>query len=191
MPITIEKDFSDSPGYGYIPDGEKLYSGWNSEGENAREVYDIHYKEGVFVGYRWYENKKIRPLLPFGYGLSYTDFSYSNLRLDKKEFSSNERVALTFKITNTGSRDGSEIAQIYIKDDESSVERPLKELKAHTKVFLKSGEKKSIDIVLDKSDFSFWDETEEGWKLEAGSFTIMIGSSSVDIHLSERISISK
>ncbi len=81
LPISIEKDFKDSPGYGYIPSGEELYTGWNDKEEKRHEIYDIKYEEGIFVGYRWYENKNIEPLYPFGFGLSYTTFEYSDLEV--------------------------------------------------------------------------------------------------------------
>jgi beta-glucosidase len=111
LPITIEKDFMDSPGYGYIPKGETLYTGWNDEEEKKRDVYDIPYSEGIFVGYRWYEKEKIEPLYPFGHGLSYTSFQYSDLKVAMKKFTSSDVVEVTFRVRNDGKRAGKEIVQ--------------------------------------------------------------------------------
>jgi beta-glucosidase len=123
LPITIEKNFKDSPGYGYIPEGEKLYSGPHGEEEKARTVYDIHYDEGIFIGYRWYETKNIEPLYPFGHGLSYTNFDYSDLNVSKEKFNENDILTVSFAVKNTGDKEEQEIAQLYIQDIRSSVER--------------------------------------------------------------------
>ncbi len=181
LPITIEKDFKDSPGYGYIPEGEQLYTGRSRDIEKTRNVYDVHYKEGIFVGYRWYEQRKIEPLFPFGYGLSYTTFAYSDFNTSKTKFNPDESIAVTFTVTNTGNVEGAEIAQLYIHDVESSLPRPYKELKGFEKITLKPGEKKNITIVLDKKDFSFWNPETKDWMTEPGKFEILVGSSSASI----------
>lgn len=181
LPITIEKDFSDSPGYGYLPEGEELYSDWNSEGEKEHEIYDLPYNEGVFVGYRWYEKQEIIPLYPFGYGLSYTTFKIDNLEVSQKEFTGDEGIRISFSITNTGNRDGAEVAQVYIRDLECFIPRPLKELKGFEKVSLQLGETKTIQIILTEKDFSFWNPKIGNWNVEPGEFEIIVGSSSVQV----------
>ncbi|MGE5812141.1 MAG: fibronectin type III-like domain-contianing protein, partial [Ignavibacteria bacterium] len=189
LPITLEKDFKDSPGYGYIPEGEYLYTGWNDKQEKARAVYDVHYNEGVFVGYRWYENKKIKPLYPFGFGLSYTDFQYSDLKITPARFQEKDSVIVTFNLKNVGNMKGMEAAQLYVQDVESSVPRPNKELKGFKKINLEPGENKIIQIKLGKKDFSFWNPQAKNWLAEKGKFIIQIGSSSQDIKLIKEIEL--
>ncbi len=183
LPISIEKDFKDSPGYGYIPEREELYTDWNDKEEKFRDIHDVVYDEGIFVGYRWYEKKNIKPLYPFGFGLSYTSFEYAKLEVSKSKFHADEKITVKFELRNTGSAMGSEIAQLYIKDVESSVERPLKELKGFEKVRLNPGENKKISIILSHKDFSFWSPELKAWTAEPGSFEILVGSSSEDISL--------
>jgi beta-glucosidase len=183
LPITIEKRFEDSPAYPYLPEGSKLYSGW-AKNEQEYPLYDVHYKEGIFVGYRWYEYKNIEPLYPFGYGLSYTSFVYDSLQIIPKSYKVNEEYTVSFMLKNCGNRDGAEVAQLYIQDIESSFPRPLKELKGFKKVFLKTGESRRIEIHLNKEDFSFWNPRIKEWDIEPGKFNIIIGSSSKDIKLS-------
>jgi beta-glucosidase len=189
LPITIERNFKDSPGYPYIPDGEELYKGWELDFDMDHPVHDVEYKEGVFVGYRWYEYKNIDPLYPFGFGLSYSSFEYSNLKADSDEYEMGSDVLIKVDVQNVSGIDGKEIVQIYVKDLKSSVERPLKELKDFNKVHLKAGEIKTVYFTLNKRDFAFWDEGVTSWKVEPGKFEIMAGTSSQKILLSKTISI--
>lgn len=110
----------------------------------------VEYKEGVFVGYRYYDAKNIEPLFPFGFGLSYTNFEYSNLSINKKEITDTDTVSISMNVKNTGSRAGKEIVQLYIKDVESSMTRPEKELKGFEKVELQPGEEKTVSFTLNK-----------------------------------------
>ena len=189
LPITIEKDFKDSPGYGYIPEGESLYTGWGDGKEKEHPVFDINYKEGIFIGYRWYEMKKIEPLYPFGYGLSYTSFEYSNLTASKEQFSENDTITISFSLKNAGQTKGAEIAQLYVEDVQSSVPRPIKELKEFKKVEIEPGESVTVVLRLTKQDFSFWNPQTKGWYAEKGAFIIHIGSSSKDIRLKKEIEL--
>jgi len=189
LPITIEKEFKDSPGYGYIPAGEKLYTGWDGEGEKAHKVYDINYKEGIFVGYRWYEHEKIEPLYPFGFGLSYTTFEYSGLEVSPDKFNEKDEVTVSFNIKNMGDVEGMETAQLYVQDVESSLPRPFKELKGFKKVNLKPGKGTTVEIKLDNKAFSFWNPATKDWFAEKGKFIIHIGSSSQDIKLKKEIEL--
>jgi beta-glucosidase len=181
LPITIEKDFKDSPGYGYIPEGEELYTRRNSDEEKTRAVYDVNYKEGIFIGYRWYDKQQIEPLYPFGYGLSYTTFNYNDFALSAKKIKPDQAVEVIFTIENTGKIPGTEIAQIYVHDVKSSIERPVKELKGFEKINLQPGEKKEVRVILDKRDFSFWSPATKQWTVEPGKFEILVGSSSDSI----------
>ena len=189
LPITIERSFKDSPGYPYLPEGEKLYTGWEFDMDMEFPVFDIDYKEGVFTGYRWYEHKDIQPLYAFGHGLSYSTFEYSNLKTNAANYTMDEDVLVKVEVTNTGEVDGKEIVQLYVKDLEATVARPPKELKDFRKVHLKAGEKKTVYFSLNKRDFAFWDESASSWKVEPGEFEIMVGASSCDIRLKSMIDI--
>ncbi|MEJ2053381.1 MAG: glycoside hydrolase family 3 C-terminal domain-containing protein, partial [Calditrichaceae bacterium] len=186
LPFTIEKEFKDSPGYGYTK-GEPFYEGWNIEGEKAHPVFDVKYDEGVLVGYRWYQTKNIEPLYPFGHGLSFTSFLYDNLSVSKEKFSQDDNLIVTVDIKNSGKLTGAETVQLYIEDVESSVQRPVKELKGFEKIILKPGESKIVEMVLSKEDFSFWNPGTQNWYAEKGRFKIHIGSSSADIKLSKEV----
>ena len=144
----------------------------------GNEIIDEEYKEDIFVGYRWVDKLNRKPLFPFGHGLSYTTFALSNLRTDKKEMTEDEQLTVTVDVTNTGSRAGAEVVQVYVSDVKSSVPRPVKELKGFRKVFLQPGETKAVSITLDRSSLSFYDETSQQWKAEPGEFAIMAGTSS-------------
>ncbi|HOO14633.1 MAG TPA: glycoside hydrolase family 3 C-terminal domain-containing protein [Candidatus Marinimicrobia bacterium] len=189
LPITIEKEFKDSPGYGYIPEGESLYFDWNGEGERAHPVYDVRYKEGIFIGYRWYESQKIEPLYPFGHGLSFTSFSYSDLQVTPGKFSEVDTVSVTFSVKNVGKCQGAEIVQLYVSDLESSLPRPAKELKGFQKIVLEPGEIKTVTLKLSQKDFAFWSTAIKNWTTEKGKFVILICSSSQDIRLSKEIEL--
>jgi beta-glucosidase len=189
LPMTIEKEFKDSPGYGYIPDGEKLYTGWGDETERNHPVYDIKYNEGIFVGYRWYEKRNIEPLYAFGHGLSYSRFDYSNLVISKKIFEEQDAISVDFTVKNSGPVQGMETAQLYVQDNRASVPRPLKELKAFQKVDLKQGQSRIVHVTLDRSAFSFWNPKSEDWTAEKGTFTLLVGSSSKDIRLSTTVEL--
>jgi beta-glucosidase len=178
LPITIEKDFKDSPGANYIPEGESLYTRRNRAEEKKRQVYNVTYNEGIFVGYRWYENKEIQPLYPFGFGLSYTSFEYSDFNVSSSRFRPGATIEVSFSIRNSGNVEGDEVAELYIQDVKSSVPRPVKELKGFEKVHLLPGESKTVSIKLDRQDFSFWNPESKEWTAEPGEFEILIGPSS-------------
>ena len=190
LPITIEKDFRDSPGAGYTPKGEELYSGWNSDGEKVHPVYDVRYDEGIFVGYRWYDTKNIKPLFPFGHGLSYTSFAYRDLNISREK-AGQPVVSVSFTVKNAGAREGAEVAQVYVQDVECSVPRPVKELKGFRKVSLKPGQQVTIRVDLHASDFSFWNPETRRWQAEPGVFRILVGSSSADVRLAGEVSVER
>lgn len=182
LPITIEKEFKDSPGYGYIPTGKKLYDNiLPKDNLKLDDLFDINYKEGVFVGYRWYESRNITPLYPFGHGLSYTTFEYGKVIADRKNMTANDKLSITVKVKNTGTCEGAEVVQLYISDKISSLPRPVKELKGFRKISLKSGEEQLVSFTIDKKALSFYDPARHTWVAEPGTFEALIGSSSADI----------
>jgi beta-glucosidase len=149
----------------------------------TREVY---YGEGIFVGYRYYDTKKVAPLFPFGHGLSYTKFAYSELTSPERA-QAGTTISVSLSVQNTGLAAGKEIVQIYIGDAECSLARPPKELKAFTKVALQPGEKKTLLFELDARAFAFFDPYKNQWIVEPGKFTIQAGASSADIRLVKSI----
>ena len=189
LPISIEKSFNDSPGYPYIPEGEELYVGWEPDMEINHPVNDLVYDEGVMVGYRWYESKNIKPLYAFGHGLSYTNFEYSNLNISAATIKPDEVLNLKIDIQNTGAVEGKEIVQVYVRDIESSVVRPIKELKDFKKIKLEPGEKQTIYFTLAGRDFAFWDVDLNTWKIEPGKFEILVGKASDNIQASVQFEI--
>ncbi|MFA6598624.1 MAG: glycoside hydrolase family 3 C-terminal domain-containing protein [Ignavibacteriaceae bacterium] len=144
------------------------------------------YTDGIFVGYRHFEHNKIEPLFPFGFGLSYTNFAYGTLKLSANEINQDGKINVTFEIKNIGKVAGSEIPQLYIHDVKASVERPVKELKGFTKVYLKPGETKQVTFTIDKSALSFYDVNSKSFVAEPGEFEILIGSSSEKIELKDK-----
>jgi beta-glucosidase len=151
------------------------------------EERNVIYGERIYVGYRYYEAKNIETLFPFGHGLSYTKFEYSDIKVDKKNFTDNDVVKVSFKIKNTGNVTGKEVAQLYINDVKSSLPRPIKELKKFAKIELQPGETKEVSFELNKRDFSFYSAHLHQWIEEVGEFDILVGSSSKDLRLQETV----
>lgn len=149
----------------------------------------VEYKEGLFVGYRYYDKKEIEPLFPFGYGLSYTSFEYSNLQLNKRSIQDTETVEVTVTVKNTGTIAGKETVQLYVSDVESSVIRPLQELKGFTKVGLQPGEAREVTFTLDKRSFAYYNVQLGDWHVESGEFTIAVAASSRDIRLTASLEV--
>jgi beta-glucosidase len=143
----------------------------------------VEYSEGVFVGYRHFDKSGVKPLFPFGFGLSYTRFEYGNLKIEPLGKAGKSLVQVSFDIKNVGSREGAEIAQLYVGDSHASVPRPPKELKGFAKVHLRPGESKQVTLTLDRRAFSFFDVNKHDWHAEPGDFSILVGSSSADIRL--------
>ncbi len=171
LPVSFEKRWEDNPTY-------------NSYHDDDGDL-KVYFDEGVFLGYRYYDSKNVEPLFPFGYGLSYTTFEYSNLQLGKKAINANEILEIKVDIKNTGDKAGSEVVQLYISDDKASVSRPHKELKAFDKVNLQPGEKRTVTMKIDKSALSFFSMEKKEWTAEPGMFSVLVGSSSRDIRLTD------
>jgi len=169
LPFSFPKKLEDNAAQSF---GKESYPG-----DNGKEKY----MEDILVGYRWFDTRKITPLFAFGHGLSYTTFEYGKIKTDKTSYAGTETVKLTFSLKNTGKVRGAEAAQVYISDVKSSVLRPLKELKAFSKVMLEGGESKEVEINLPVKDWAFFNDKTQTWDIEPGKFIIMIGSSSKDI----------
>lgn len=147
----------------------------------------VNYEEDILVGYRWFDTKGLPVVYPFGYGLSYTTFDYSNLNTDKKTYDQADTIQATFTLTNTGDREGAEVAQLYVSDPVCSVMRPVKELKGFKKVFLKPGESRRITLNIPVSSLAFYSEAQSQFVVEPGEFILQLGASASDIK--QKISI--
>ena len=141
----------------------------------------VEYKEGILVGYRWFDTKNIEPLYPFGYGLSYTNFEILNLNTNKDSYKEDEIIEVTFEIKNIGDIDGKEVAQLYVSNPESSVERAAQELKGFQKVFVKNGLTEKVTIRLNTKELAYFNESINEWTLEKGNYILKIGNSSRNI----------
>ena len=170
---TFPKKLSDNPSF--------LYYG----GEGNR----TEYREGVFVGYRYYDRKEMDVLFPFGHGLSYTTFEYSNLRLSADAIDDTGTLTATVTVKNTGSRAGKAVAQLYVAAPEMDVLRPVRELKGFEKVHLEPGEAKDVSFTLDKRSFAYWNETLHDWHVVSGKYAIQIGASSRDLPLCAAVDV--
>lgn len=165
LPITFAKEMKDYPCFQY---GEEGYPGVHDQ---------VYYKEGIYVGYRHFDTRKVQPRFPFGYGLSYTTFKYGKPTVK----ANGENFDVTVSVTNTGSREGKEVVQLYIGDVKCSVDRPVKELKGFEKLTLQPGETKTATFTITPRDLKFYDEVNHKWKLEPGKFKAFIGASELDI----------
>ncbi|MFA5257249.1 MAG: glycoside hydrolase family 3 C-terminal domain-containing protein, partial [Opitutales bacterium] len=162
LPFSFIQDASQSPATGHYMDSD------------LRVPYD----EGVFVGYKWYETHGVTPLFPFGYGLSYTTYAYSNLKVTK---TGEWTASVSIDVTNTGERAGAEVVQLYVGQDHPSEPRPMRELRGFGKVFLTPGQTQTVTIPLDYRSFRYWDEAANAWRADSDTFTICVGASSEDI----------
>ena len=142
------------------------------------KTIDEDYKEDIYVGYRWTDKQKIRPLFAFGHGLSYTTFKLGKLTANSPQLTANSQMTFTVNVTNTGSRPGAETVQLYIRDLQSSVDRPVKELKAFQKVFLQPGESRDVTLTIGRDALCFYDESKGGWTAEPGRFEALVGTAS-------------
>ncbi|MCC8117218.1 MAG: glycoside hydrolase family 3 C-terminal domain-containing protein [Bacteroidales bacterium] len=176
LPMTFPVKLSDVAAHSF---GELSYPGIPRN--DGSKIVDQEYLEGLYVGYKWNDKQKIKPLFPFGHGLSYTTFEYGKLTADKSEVNADDTVTFTIPVTNTGSVAGSEIVQLYISDDKASVDRPAKELKGFAKVNLAPGETKDVTITIGKDALSFFDPDKHQWVAEPGTFTASAAASADDI----------
>ncbi len=171
LPETFPVRLEDNPSFGNFP------------GKDNK----VNYEEGIYVGYRYYDTKKIKPLFAFGHGLSYTKFQYSDLKVEENVPAGGLMVSCS--VSNTGKLSGAEVVQLYIHDDEASVDRPEKELKGFKKILLEPGEKRSVSFEIKKEELSFYSEEKKKWVFEPGDFNVLVGSSSDDIRLQDKVTI--
>jgi len=173
LPVTFPKRWEDCPAYGNYP------------GENGK----VEYAEGIFVGYRYFDAKGVEPRFPFGFGLSYTIFQFSNLKIEPKTVDAKGKVRVSLDVQNTGKVEGAEVVQVYVRDLQSSVPRPPKELKRFKRINLKPGERSKVEFTLDRNCLAFYSPEKKGWVAEPGEFEVLIGSSSRDIRLQGSFSL--
>ena len=173
LPFSVPFCYEDGP-----IKTERQYPGIKEEGD---EYWQTHYDEGVYVGYRWYDTKDIPVQFPFGHGLSYTTFEYSNAKAAKPSMTAAGTLKVSVDVANTGDRDGAEIVQLYIADPEASIDRPAKELKGFEKVFLKAGEKKTVTFEIDAEDLSWFNAEKHEWTAEPGEFKALFARSAGDV----------
>jgi len=180
LPITLERRWEDNPAHtSYYP--------------VTVDTKRVEYKEGVFVGYRGYERNNTKPLFPFGHGMSYTTFQYSNLSVKPATSgaasSAGPLYEVSFEVQNTGSREGADVAQVYVGDTHAKVPRPAKELKGFAKVNLRPGETRRLVVPLDARAFSYYDVAAKQWRAEPGDFEVLVGRSSEQIELRGKLTL--
>jgi beta-glucosidase len=177
LPASFEKRWEDNPTFhNYYPEKGKS---------------SVEYAEGVFLGYRYYDRSETKPQFAFGFGLSYTTFEYSNLSISPDSGNLGEPITVSFDVKNAGAREGAEVAEVYVGVDHASVPRPLKELKGFAKTTLKPGESKRLTLTLDRRAFSFYDVADRAWNAELGEYKIQVGSSSSDIRLRSKFTLTR
>jgi beta-glucosidase len=177
LPFSFPKKLEDNAAVSF---GETSYPG-----KDNNQLY----KEDILVGYRWFDTKKIAPMFAFGYGLSYTSFEYGKIATDKKSYSADETIKVSFTLKNTGKVDGAEAVQVYASQPKASVMRPVKELKAFSKVFLKAGETKTLEMDIKVKDLAFYDEKAKSWVVEPGEFVLYNAASSNDVKSKKSVQI--
>ena len=173
LPFSVPFKYEDGP-----IKTERQYPGIKEEGSR---FWQTHYDEGVYVGYRWYDTKQVPVQFPFGHGLSYTTFEYSNAKASKSTMKADGKITVSVQVKNTGDRPGAEVVQLYIADPQASVDRPAKELKGFEKVWLNPGESKKVSFSIDASALSYYDMNRSAWYAEPGEFQALLGSTSSDI----------
>lgn len=170
---TFARKLQDYPSAKYFPSGPKT----------------VEYREGIFVGYRYFDSVKKQVLFPFGYGLSYTTFSYTDMQTGREQMRDDELLNVSIRVKNTGRMAGAEVVQLYVRDKSSTVFRPEKELKGFEKIFLNPGEEKQVEFTLDRRSFAYYDTCIHDWHVESGEFEILIGASSTDIKARDTIRV--
>jgi len=178
LPVTFEKKWEDNPSHDHY---------YPTTGTNR-----IEYQDGVFVGYRGYEKNRVQPLFPFGYGLSYTTFKFSDLKVSPPvDGNAQAQAVVSFSVTNTGTRAGATVGQVYLAESHASISRPLKELKGFSKVDLKPGETQQVQVPLNDRAFCFYDQKTKRWRADAGTYEVIVGSSSEKTELSGELKLDK
>jgi len=177
LPVTFEKKIADNPAYATFPPAINTHPD------------AIPYTEGIFVGYRGYEHNHVEPLFPFGFGLSYTTFSYSDLDVEPAVFNGTQPVKVSFTVMNSGKRAGAEVAELYVGQENPKISRPIKELKGFEKVYLQPGQSKTVTLELNQRSFAYFNTTTEEWDALPGSYNVLVGGSSEDTPLKGQVSL--
>ena len=191
LPFTLPEKLEDSPAYalGVYPQTEQgggdVFVNLVNRQRGAVRKADAEYSEGIFVGYRWYTTKNVKPMYPFGYGLSYVNFQYANLNADVQE----DTIEVTFDLSNRGQQEADEVAQVYIARPDSKVERPKYELKGFKRVAVQAGQTTKVTISIPKENLRHWNEFQHAWNVEGGKAVIYVGSSSADLPLQTTVEI--
>lgn len=175
LPVTIDKQIEDNPSYASYPD-PAAYRGDNP-------LTEIDYSEGLYLGYRGYDKRHAKPLYPFGFGLSYTTFDYSDLKLSSNVMTPGNTIDAKFTLTNTGDKAGFEVAQLYIQPIDPQTDRPKKELKGFTKVYLQPGESKTVSLPIDSRSLAYFVQNSDSWDVDAGKFKVWVGPDSEHLTL--------
>ncbi|HTW46817.1 MAG TPA: glycoside hydrolase family 3 C-terminal domain-containing protein [Acidobacteriaceae bacterium] len=179
LPVSFERSWAENPVH------DSYYAAPVPPGQTPH----VEYKEGVFIGYRYYTSSDVKPLFPFGFGLSYTTFSFSNLKVSSEAIGDNNKLAtgysVSFDVTNTGQRDGATVAQVYVGDPSAKVKRPVKELKGFEKVRLAPNETKHVTVTLDRRSLAYWSDEKNGWQVDPGQFVVFVGDSSENTPLTQ------
>ena len=192
LPVSFDSSWQNNPSYQYyypIKGADtKLHVAENNHPPVDLDIQHVTYGDKLMVGYRYWTTEGKKPLFPFGFGLSYTTFSFSNLHVPETA-SSGSPVTISFDVTNTGSAEGAEVAQLYVSDPSAKARRPERELKGFEKVHLAPGATKQVSIQLDARSFSYWDESKHGWTIDPGKFVILVGDSSENTPLRADLTI--
>jgi beta-glucosidase len=181
-PVTFARNYED-----YLP---QEINPLPEEGRGYPGVDgNVYYDEGVFVGYRHFDEQGIEPLFPFGHGLSYTDFAYENASVSRAATTPEDGLTVSVDVTNTGDRDGAEAVQVYVGAVDPSVERPPKELAGFAKVDVAAGETETVSVDVDREAFRYWDEDADEWAIDYGEYDVSVAASSRDVRATERIEL--
>ncbi len=180
LPATFDRSWEENPVH------DSYYSSIAPDG-----IPHVKYTQGLFYGYRYYTSMNKKPMFPFGFGLSYTSFAFSNLAVSPANAKAGDEVSVSFDVANTGSRDGAEVAQLYVGDPSATVKRPVMELKGFEKVRLAAGEKKHVTLKLNNRSFAYFDEASHDWKIDPGKFTVSVGDSSENLPLKADLTLTK
>lgn len=175
LPISWAKRIQDNPAYNYYYEHPGFH--------------DVKYGDGIFQGYRYYETSTVKPLFPFGFGLSYTTFTFSNLSVSPDSASPSGPITVGFDVKNTGQRAGAEVAQVYVGDPSATVKRPKMELKGFSRVMLQPGQTRRVTVKLDKRSLAYWDVSTHGWKVDPGKFIVYVGDSSEHVPLQKSFTV--
>ena len=199
LPFTLPVKLEDSPAYalGNYPQTDEVKSdifinlvdGAQAERTGSGDRNIAYYSEEILVGYRWFDAKNVRPMFPFGHGLTYAAFEYSDIKAEKAKYGANETVKVVFKLGNTASREAEEVVQLYVRYPDSKIFRAEKELKAFSHVALKPGETRTVTLEVPAENLRYWDEDKYGWQLEDGNIEILVGASAGDIRLKTQVKI--